>query len=322
MSLNVSEKQKLLVIKLGALGDFIQATGAMAAIRRHHPDAHITLLTTKPFENFARLCGYFDDIWIDQKPRPWNIPGWLTLKNKFDAGNFSRVYDLQNNDRTAFYLRLFSNRPEWVGAAPGASHRNTSPERTSGHAFDGHIQTLALAGITGIEIDPLSWLDESIASFGLQKPYILLVPGSAPERPEKRWPAAHYARLTNALSQWGYQPVILGTRAEENVAREIADACPAALDLTGQTSLGQIASMGRGAAAAIGNDTGPVHLLAATGCPVLVLFSRHSNPLRHAPKGPAVQLLQANELNELPEDIVLKALRPREDPPKKSVLLH
>ena len=63
-----TQNEKILVIKLGALGDFIQALGPMAAIRKHHPDAHITILTTKPFENFAKDCGYFDEIWLDERP--------------------------------------------------------------------------------------------------------------------------------------------------------------------------------------------------------------------------------------------------------------
>ncbi len=51
------DTEKILVIKLGALGDFIQAMGPMAAIRRHHPDADITLLTTEPFEKIVLSSG-------------------------------------------------------------------------------------------------------------------------------------------------------------------------------------------------------------------------------------------------------------------------
>ena len=122
-------QNNILVIKLGALGDFIQALGPMRAIRAHHPDAHITLLTTPPFAALAEKSGYFNDIIIDARPK-WHQPlAWLNLRRRLNDGNFTRVYDLQNNDRTALYFKLFSPRPEWVGVAPGASHRNTSPTR-------------------------------------------------------------------------------------------------------------------------------------------------------------------------------------------------
>ena len=74
------EQQKILVIKLGALGDFIQALGPMAAIREHHKNAHITLLTTKGFQGFAEECGYFDDDIIDKRPKAANILGWISLR--------------------------------------------------------------------------------------------------------------------------------------------------------------------------------------------------------------------------------------------------
>ena len=82
--------ERILVIKLGALGDFIQALGPMAAIRRTHPRARITLLTTKPFEEFARRCSYFDEIWKDEKPSALNLPGWLSLRKKLRGGHFKR----------------------------------------------------------------------------------------------------------------------------------------------------------------------------------------------------------------------------------------
>ncbi len=147
-----------------------------------------------------------------------------------------------------------------------------------------------------------------IAAFNLTKPYILLVPGSAPNRPEKRWPAAHYGALAQALVKQGIQPVILGTKAEEKQSAIITALCPEALNLVEQTSLAQIVQLTKKSKAAIGNDTGPMHLIGATGNPCLVLFSKHSTPVRHAPKGENVQILQENALENLSVQTVLNAL--------------
>ncbi|MCC6597861.1 MAG: glycosyltransferase family 9 protein [Alphaproteobacteria bacterium] len=321
----VPEHKRILVIKLGALGDFIQALGPMAAIRRHHPKAHITLLTTKGFADFGKECGYFDEIMLDEKPGLLNMAGWRELRRRLIAGDFSRVYDLQNNDRTALYLWLLKvggHNPEWVGAARGASHRNASPARTAGHAFDGHAQTLALAGIHDVRIDRLEWMEADLTGFALRAPWVLLVPGCAPQHPHKRWPAEKYGRLAKILFSTGYHPVIIGGKPEEAAAAHIVQECPEALDLTGKTSLKQIVVMAGDAAGAVGNDTGPMHLIAATGCPSLVLFSGRSNPARHAPKGERVEVIQENDLTELTVENVVQHFKPSDAGLKKSSTMH
>ena len=301
--------ENILVIKLGALGDFIQATGAMQAIRAHHPNAHITLLTTSPFQKFGTDCGYFDEIWVDDKPKWYEPHKWITLRSHLNKGHFTRVYDLQNNDRTSFYFRLFSPRPEWVGVAKGASHQNTSPDRTKGHAFYGHAQTLKSAGIQNVEIDTLSWIKSDLKQFDTGSPYILFVPGSAPTRPEKRWGAENYAKLGMALSAKGYRIFLIGTAAEAAVTSTIKKLCPAAEDLTGQTNLNDIVELGRVAALSVGNDTGPMHMIAPTGCPCLTLFSQHSNPDRHYPLGPNSVVLYAADFKDIGLTRILQAIR-------------
>lgn len=310
------KQDKILVIKLGAFGDFIQALGPMAAIRKHHRQAHITLLTTAPFVTLARESGYFDEIWIDPRPRITDLRDIIALRKRLRDGKFRRVYDLQNNDRTTIYLWLTGltnwTRPEWVGAGFGASHRNTSPLRIAGHAFDGHIQTLRLAGIDNIDIDTLAWVKSDISPFNLPHPYILLIPGSAPNRPEKRWPSEYYGALARHLYGWGYTPVIVGTLQEQEAGKTISNTCPQAINLCGQTSMMDLVGLAREASGAIGNDTGPMHLIAPTGCPVIVLFSGHTDPVRHGPKGAHVRIVQKDDLSSLSPDDMLKLISTRD----------
>ena len=75
--------------------------------------------------------------------------------------------------------------------------------------------------------------------------------------------------------------------------------CSEAVDLSGQTSLLDLVELGRDAVAAIGNDTGPMHVITAAGCAATVLFSGASDPALTAPHGPAVQLLQRQRLADL-----------------------
>lgn len=311
MLTKTTAQQNILIIKLGALGDFIQALGPMAAIRRAHQKEKIILLTTKPFLELAKKSGYCDEIWIDERPKAFEIKKWLNFRNKLNNSNIKRVYDLQNNDRTSLYLRLFNKhkKPEWVGAAKGASHRNNSPERTLGQAFDGHVQTLALAGITDVKIDELQWIKEDISSFELKVPYVILVPGSSPQHPKKRWPVQNFAALAQILIKENILPVIIGTNVEKEVAETIKSKCPEVENLCGKTTLFQIVSLAHNAIASIGNDTGPMHLIGATGCPSLVLFSGQSVPKRHAPKGRNIRTLSANNIADIEVQKTNKALR-------------
>ena len=64
----ITTPNRILVIKLGALGNVILSLGPFAAIRRHHTNAHITLLTTAPYAAWLASSPYFDDVWIDERP--------------------------------------------------------------------------------------------------------------------------------------------------------------------------------------------------------------------------------------------------------------
>jgi ADP-heptose:LPS heptosyltransferase len=309
----IGEGRRILVIRLGALGDFVLSLGPFAAIRRHHRGAHIVLLTTEPFADFARHSGYFDEVWTDGRPRALEIGGWLALRRRLRGGRFDRVYDLQTSDRSAWYFRLLgpAPRPEWSGVARGASHPDRNPERTRSHTVDRQRAQLRQAGIDDVPPPDLSWAKAEIRRYGLPPRYALLAPGGSAHRPEKRWPAWRYGELAERLSDRGVAPVLIGTAAEAEAADEIGRRCVAVRSLVGQTGFADIVALARGAEGAVGNDTGPMHLIAAAGCPSVVLFSRASDPARTAPRPPAgrppVMVLKRDDLAALSTDEVMLA---------------
>ena len=77
-----SQPSRILVIKLSALGNVILSLGPFAAIRRHHADAHITLLTTEPYAAWLATAPWFDAVWTDGRHEWWNLPGWLRLRRR------------------------------------------------------------------------------------------------------------------------------------------------------------------------------------------------------------------------------------------------
>ncbi|MDJ0948801.1 MAG: glycosyltransferase family 9 protein [Alphaproteobacteria bacterium] len=300
--------ERILVIKLGALGDFIQALGPAAAIRRHHPDSEITLLTTAPFAALASASGLFDRVWLDDRPKLTQPGRWLALRHRLNMARFRRVYDLQTSDRSGWYFRLLAPKPEWSGIARGCSHPHANPRRDFMHTIDRQAEQLHAAGIDQVPLPDLSFLQADVERFGLPQRYALLVPGGAAHRPAKRWPTERYAALARSLGERDIQPALLGTAAESGLATEIVAAAPVAADLTGQTSLADIAVLARSAVVAVGNDTGPMHLIAASGCPAIVLFSAESDPALCAPRGPAVTVLRQDDLAQLETPAVVARL--------------
>jgi len=302
------EPQRLLVIKHGALGDFVQALGPMQAIREAHPQAHITLLTTAPFAELGRRSGYFDDVWIDPRPR-WGLKQWLGLRAKLISGRFGRVYDLQTSGRSTRYFYLLPTpRPEWSGVGLGRSHPHANERRNLMHTLDRQAEQLRMAGISRVPPPDLSWADADIGRYKLEARFALLVPGGSAHRPEKRWPAERYATLARALIADGIQPVLIGTKTEADLIGTIKAEAPKAADLVGRTSFFDLAALARHAVAAVGNDTGPMHLFAVAGAPCLVLFSAASDPTLCAPRGQQVRVIRSSKLEDVSVEEVLGAL--------------
>lgn len=177
----MAERQKILIIKLGALGDFIQAAGPFAALRQHHSDAEITLLTSPGFAEFAKASPWFDKVEIDHRPKALQIGKWLRLRSWLQNSRFSRIYDLQTSDRSGFYYKLFwpQKSPDWSGIAPGCSHPHTNPRRDLMHTVERQQEQLSMAGISGLKPGDFSWVKADIGRFKLADNFALLVPGKS-----------------------------------------------------------------------------------------------------------------------------------------------
>jgi ADP-heptose:LPS heptosyltransferase len=306
----LQEPKRILIVKLSALGNVILSLGPFAAIRQHHPAAEITLLTTAPYAGWLAEAPWFDRVLIDERPAWWNLPAVWRLRRMLRGGRFDRVYDLQTSNRSSWYFRLFPHhaRPEWCGIAPGCSHPHRDLDRDCMHDIDRQFAQLAYAGVSERPLPDLSWNRADIGRFGLPTRIALLVPGSSAHRPGKRWPAPSYAALAEALMATGLTPVVLGTPGESGLAAVIRARVPATIDLTGRTTLPDLAPLARAAKVAVGNDTGPMHLIAAAGCRSIVLFSHDSDPQRCAPRGRSVTVVRRPDLGALPVEAVVAEL--------------
>ena len=304
--------ERILVIKLSALGDFVLALAAMKKIRAAHPKAHITLLTTPPFEALAKICPYFNA--VDVGGRPAGLSAWIGLRRRLRAVRFDRVYDLQTSSASnRIFQALRPSPPPWSGIAMGCSLPHANPDRNTMHTLERQADQLKFAGIWpdaptaagGAPAPDLSWVLKSTPSERISlganrpRPYVMFVPGGSLHRLDKRWPVERYSELASILYSRGFDIVIIGGPQEAELAHAIQRAAPGARDLTGRTDFARIALLGAKAALAVGNDTGPLHLAAAAGAPTIVLFSKASDPALSAPRG-RVAILRADSLSDLP----------------------
>jgi len=284
----------------------------MQAIRAFHQDARITVLTTRPYADLLRGSPYFDEVWIDERPGLREPAGLWRLARRLRGEHFDRVYDLSTRQRSALYFWLMRRigGPEWSGIVRGASHRQPdTPERRRMHTLDREADQLRWAGIPGpIPPPDMSWAPADVARFALPKDYVLLMPGGAPHRPEKRWPLENFIELARRITAAGLVPVVIGGPAESQLGEAIAAAVPEARDLTARTAFGDIVALGGGARRAVGNDTGPMHLAVVGGAPATVLYSSASDPALTAPRGPDVVILRRDDLADLSVDDVAATL--------------
>ena len=192
---NIAYNDAYLIIKHGALGDLIQALDAFESLRKSFPSAKLTLLTSPAFTPLVRLMPYFDDIIIDERKPFYNLITTRKIRNHF-RDNWSAVIDLQCSKRTNAYFKWFykSTGGNWFGTAKGCSGPLTDFAELNNR--DRMLEAVKMAGAKAFKAN-LSWLANNRAKlalpFELATPYCLIIPGSSPNKPSKRWSPAGYA---------------------------------------------------------------------------------------------------------------------------------
>ena len=301
----------ILVIKLSSLGDVLWALPALRALRAFHRQDRITLLTTAPYEALLRAAAVADEIWLEARAPWWQLPTQLAWRRRLRRAGFARVYDLQWSQRSESYFRFWPGaKPEWVGITAGASHFYAG-RRAPLPIAERQREMLALAGITSVPANDLSFLHGDLAAFSLPARFALLVPGSSPHRQIKRWPAPCFAEVARWLLTQGITPVLLGGASEKVEMETILTLAPGCRDLSGQTSLGDLAELGRQAEVVIGNDTGPFYIAALAGAPAIALYCQETDPTKTRPPGDKDIILREAFLKDLAPTTVLAALETR-----------
>lgn len=297
----------ILVIKHGALGDFVQSLGAFEAIRRHHPDDHLVLLTTPLFVSLAQETFFFDQIVIDPRHSYTKIQHHYQLYQTLRSLQIRRVYDLQRSTRSGVYYRALKWRRtlEWSGVVAGCSHPHPHPAWRTQHSLDRLEQQLSAVGINSTA-PHFNWLTSAFQP--PSKPYIVFIPSASPKHPDKCWPLKHFQQLAQQLTADGWRVIIVGTKAEQPLGEAIAQGNAGVENWMGRTTLTELIVLCQHAAGVVGNDTGPTHIAAIAAAPTVVLFFSASDPKLSAPRGANVSILSHPQATQLTVALVAQAL--------------
>lgn len=310
---------RVLVIQLGGLAEFVAALAAARIVRDAHIGAHITLLTTEATRELAQHCPYFDSVEADGKPQE---PQAITkLIARIRAAKFDMIYDLEGSSRTKNYFQgLRPWPPKWSGPIAGASHAHTDPERAHMNPLDRYASQLAAAGLEGGQpLTPdISWVRSVLRDpprlkpdfFGIRGDYVLLLPRGSTAEPSRRWPEEKYIDLARRIARRGVTPVVLGGPEERPIGAAIAKAEPVAKNLVTRPDLFQCVGLAERASFAVGDDVDLMHVAAAAGAPCLAFLSSLNHPERAAPRGRGgVIALTAAVIADLPVEQVDAQLR-------------
>jgi len=310
-------KNNILVIKHGAFGDVVLAGAAMEAIRNYHKNDYIICLTTKPFKTILKESPWFDIVVSDAKPKWYNIKGWKNLKSFFRKYKFKKVYDLQTSYRSNLYFFIFFyfKNAEWCGIAYGSSHRHNNPKRKLLHTIDRQKDQLKVAQIEYNYLPNWRWLAKNYKNNSLipNNKFIILATGAAKHRVNKKWAQSNYASLIERFSNIGLQSLLIGGGDEFDNIKNIISLVDKKmkkqpLNYAGITSYKDIVYLSTYAQYAVGNDTGPIHLIATSGLATIVLFGTDSNPDLCAPKGKNIKIISKESIRDISVDLVFNTI--------------
>lgn len=301
--------RRLLVVLVAGIGDFVLATPAIRAIGEGFPDAEITLLTTPQAADLARPCPYFREVVTfdlrayrpGERGTGWG--GWRRFREVTEAlraRRFSLAVNLYRVATWAGAIRmalLFAGigaertAGRWSGGR-GVIFDVRGPDRP--HETDAMLSLATTIGCRSDDATPHLWIPEaardaaarSLDAAGIDRaaPYVVLHVGS--NKPEARLPEDTAADLGREIQRATDAPVILtGDPSEaERTGRLSARIGGGARSVAGGTDLLGLAAILAGARAAVTVDSGPMHLAAAVGTPLVVLFGP-GDPRRFGPRG-------------------------------------
>lgn len=306
---------RILIVRLGSLGDIVHALPALAALRDSFPQARIDWLVEARWAELLELNPDLSNVFaVDTRgwrraplsPATWRSIG--TLRRRLREASYDAAIDFQGLYKSAVLARL-SGASKRIGFAkrvakePGAARFYTEKviPLASLHVIE---MNRALAWAAGADEAPIRFAlptsaeDEAVVDAMLREhhlnEFVVLSPGGG--WGAKCWPVERYAALHNALArERGWRTVLNAGPGEEGLVNEFQAQARVTKPIHLTLTLRQLVALLKRAKLLVSGDTGPLHLAAARGTPVIGLYGP-TDPARNGPYGPRAVVLHHREL--------------------------
>lgn len=300
----MNQYSNILLIKPGAVGDLLQLTPALRALKLRYPQARISLLlgSEAAAAMFHNNPNVDQTVVFDRKGEHASLAGLLRLRKRISRAGYDLVINFQR-----------SNFRAWLLASAAFPCRVLVYRKARGrsiHAVVNHLETLAPLGIdpaaadAGLELflgaEEKAFAEDLFREAGLADKTVIALNAGASNR-IKCWSTGQFAALANRLEdELGAGIVLVGGGNERDLAEGIcAGMTGRPLDLVGRTSLLQLGAVLARAALLVSGDTGPLHMATAVGTPVVGLFGA-IDPLRTGPVGKGHRVIRHTEVPCVP----------------------
>jgi lipopolysaccharide heptosyltransferase I len=294
---------RLLLVRLGALGDIVHALPVLAAVRAARPDVEVDWLVDARYAAVLALVGGLRariviraaSAGADEGEQRFAGPlGMAAAVRALRARAYDAAVDLQGLLKSAVLTRAAGARralgfvrgqlrepqASWLYSAVVAGPAHA-------HVVAKNLAVLPALGLPVPEVPGFPWLLRASAVADAVRAggeYAVLNPGAA--WPNKRWPAARFGDLAARLrAAFGLRSVVTWGGAEQALAAEVVAASNGYATASPPTTLADLLALARGARLVVSGDTGPLHLAASVGAPLVGIFGP-TRPERNGPWRP------------------------------------
>ena len=301
---NAGDPRRIVVLKPCCLGDLVQMTAVLAALRVRWPEAAISIgagcWSLPAVAHHPALAGSFDlgAAGVRGRQRPADL---LHLQRRLRAGRFDLavVPDRSPVLALAAFLAGIPRRAGLDSGGRGRLYTTRVAPLPRAHELDQAARLLAALGAGPLPLPRFfpgaggaAAAERLLTELG-GGPLALLAPGGGDNpgtrMPSKRWSAAGFAAVAAALRDSGATVAAVGSAGDREAIAAVGALAPALVDLSGGTSIDALGALLGRAAVYVGNDSGTSHLAAASGCPTVAVFGPTA-PELYAPRGRRVRL--------------------------------
>lgn len=290
-------RNKYLIVRLGALGDIIHTLPAQQLLHRKQPHSEIHWITEAPYLDFLQSVPGIDRLWVVDtrkwRTRPASLNEFVRLVGALRKEQFKAAIDFQGLLKSSILTRLsgatrrigFGKHQTRESAAAWFYSASLSVTTKGRHRIEQNLQLLSAIGLEDAELqesaipripfqlpeESSKYIDDQFQRFSVPDTPVILNPGAG--WPTKLWPVKRFAELARRITGELKRSVIVAWGpGEQELAEDIVGDHSEDRVIAFPTSILELAALCRRSSLMVAGDTGPLHLAVATGLPTVAIM--------------------------------------------------